>query len=164
VSISIEEAVAKLAAMDLALYHELHAGLERAATIIEREAKREIGHYQRAAGPFIGWKPLAARTVKEKTALGYAPPDNPLKRTGGLRAGIKHEVRDIVPGAVMEAEVGADGVVAVAQSLGAPSKNLPARDFLGHAAVRKESDVVDELGEALALGFGLSGGPVTRIR
>ncbi len=162
-TISIEEAVLKLAEVEIALHAELRAGLERGAVIIEREAKREIGHYQRAAGPFAAWPKLKDKTVEEKTRLGFSPPDNPLLRTGGLRAGIGHEVRDIVPGAVMEAEIGANGVVAVVQSVGG-GNNIPARDFLGHAAVKKEAEVVAELGEAVGLAFGLGTGPVTQIR
>jgi hypothetical protein len=164
VAISIVEAVAKLAEIEIALGVELRRALERGARIIEREPKREIGKYQGAAGPFSAWPKLANGTCEEREALGYAPPDNPLLRERDLRDSITHEVRDIVPGAAMEAEIGADGLVAVAQSLGAPSRNLPARDLLGHAAVRKEAEVVAELGDAVALGFGLSSGPVTKIR
>lgn len=163
-TISLDRAIAKCAEIDLALHAELHAALTRAAVAIEREAKREIGHYQPARGPFVAWAPLKPRTVREKAHLGYSPPDNPLLRKGKLRAGIDHAVKVIAPGALMEAEIGANGVVPVVQSLGYAPHNLPARDFLGHAAVKKEAEVVEAVGEAAALAFGLAGGPATRIR
>lgn len=158
------QAVTRLASMETALGAELHRALDRAARAIQTEAKREIGHYQGSAGRFAAWQPLATTTLKEKARLGYSPPDNPLKRTGTLRASIERRVEDIVPGEVMRAEIGADGVVAVVQSLGAPAKNIPARDFLGHAAVRKEHEVVEAVGEAAALAFGVRGGALSRIR
>ncbi|MGH7068185.1 MAG: hypothetical protein ACREFO_05885 [Acetobacteraceae bacterium] len=162
-TISIEQAVTRLAEIDLDLHHELYMTLKRAAVAIEREAKREIGHYQPARGPFISWAPLRPRTVREKTHLGYSPPDNPLKRTGTLRASIDHEVMTVAPGMPMEAEIGANGVVAVAQSVGAPSRNLPARDFLGHAAVRLQVPIIEEVGNVAMMVFGRRGGASTRF-
>ncbi|HEY1504108.1 MAG TPA: hypothetical protein VGF92_07400 [Stellaceae bacterium] len=53
-----------------------------AATEIARE---KIGHYQAETGPFPSWPALADSTIAEKTRLGYAPPDNPLLRSGELR-------------------------------------------------------------------------------
>jgi hypothetical protein len=163
VTISLEQAILKCAEIELALHTELYAAMERAAVLIEREAKREIGHYQRAAGPFQAWAPLKPRTVKEKTRLGYSPPDNPLLRTGKMRADINHAVRLTGPEG-MEAEIGANGVVPVVQSLGSAARNIPARDFLGHAAVRKERAAVELLGVAVATAFGVRGAMMTRLR
>lgn len=118
--------------------------LKRAARLVEREAKASIGEYQAAAPPFAAWAPLAASTMEEKTRLGYAPPDNPLLRTGELRDSISHEVDANVHGG--EAVIGSPSEVAVFQELG--TRTIPPRSFLGSAAVRKADEIVDILGKS----------------
>ena len=126
-----------------------HVGLEHASLIIEAEAKREIGTYQEAAGPFQAWEPLSSATmdgfehplaghIPGKTELGYAPPDNPLLREGFLRESIGHLVQGF------EAVVGSNDPVAVWQEMGTPDAlyPIPPRSFLGGAAVRKTSEAV----------------------
>lgn len=120
--------------------------LKKAAELIEREAKAEIGHYQTAAGPFPEWDPLSGATLRGKEAHEYAPPDNPLLQEGDLRDSIKSAVSD------HEAVVGSDSEIAVYQEMGTPDAvyPIPARSFLGRAAFRKELEVVEGIGGAIA--------------
>lgn len=140
---------AHLAKMVVEVEIEKHHALERAARIVEREAKDEIGHYQGAAGPFAKWEPLAQATLyggvtpegyhyQGKIALGYAPPDNPLLREGDMRDSIEHTVIGDT------AYVGSNSQVAVEQELG--THTIPARSFLGGAAVRKKNEVGRQIG------------------
>ncbi|MGH7117979.1 MAG: hypothetical protein ACREFP_03130 [Acetobacteraceae bacterium] len=70
--------------------------MQEIASGVAADARARIGHYQ------LGWAPLAASTVREKTRHGYSPPDNPLLRTGAMRRSIRGE------GAALIAEVRAD--------------------------------------------------------
>ncbi len=130
-------------------------GLERAAVLVEGEAKHEIGHYQRAAGPFPAWPRLKPSTVREKRRFGYSPPDNPLQRTGAMAAGIGHHVEITPLGG--EAEVGSNDPVAEYQEEG--TRRMDARSFLGRAGARKSEQVAEVIGETVALAIG-----ATRIR
>lgn len=144
-TLSILDFVTKLAEIEAEIELGQRSVLERAARRVQQEAKREIGHYQQAAGPFPKWPKLADKTVEEKTRLGFAPPDNPLKRTGEMRDSIGYHVND----EGTEAEIGANGVVPVVQELGAPARGIPARDFLGRAVVRKAPEFVADAAEML---------------
>lgn len=105
-------------------------GLEKAAVIIETEAKRVIGTYD------YGWTPLAPSTVAQK-----ANGDTPLLESGAMRDSIEHVVH------ATKAYVGSNSDIAVFQELG--TANIPARSFLGGAAVHKGKEaahaVVGEL-------------------
>ena len=127
-------------------------GLRRAALMVEREAKAEIGHYQEADGPFPAWEPLSQATLEGfhhpaagwipgKVELGYAPPDNPLLRDGWLRESIGSTVEG------HEAAAGSDDEVAVWQELGTPNAMypIPPRSFLGRAGVKKQDAAVDTM-------------------
>jgi hypothetical protein len=127
-----------LATMEAALEIERHRGLERAAEVVERRAKANIGHYQDAAPPFAPWAELAQATQDERVALGY-PENEPLLRDGAMRDSIEHTVRG------HEAHVGSDSDVAVFQELG--TTRIPPRSFLGSAAVQSEGHVRRILGE-----------------
>ena len=70
--ISCAEMAEILEAAALTAKAELAVPTEELMVLLEAEAKHFIGHYQE------GWDPLAPSTIKEKTDLGYAPPDNPL--------------------------------------------------------------------------------------
>ncbi|MGH7102890.1 MAG: HK97 gp10 family phage protein [Acetobacteraceae bacterium] len=121
--------------------------LARAADLVAREAKREIGHYQVDAGFLPRWLRLRPRTIAEKRHLGYSPPDNPLLRTGAMRASIGYRVSaGTFEG---EAEIGSNDPVALFQERGVRGRNLPARSFLARAVVRKEEEIVRLLGEAV---------------
>jgi len=124
--------------------HAVHVGLERAARLIEAEAKEEIGVYQGAAGPFQQWKELADATKADRLAHGYSEND-PLLRSGEMRDSISHAVgKD-------EAVVGSNSLIAVYQELG--TSRIPARSFLGGAAARKAGEVANILGHAALLGL-----------
>ncbi|HVC15974.1 MAG TPA: hypothetical protein VNE18_01600 [Rhodanobacter sp.] len=141
--LSILGAIVRLGEMVVAVKIEEHEAMKRAALIVEKEAKREIGHYQEEAGPFAAWAMLADSTVAEKQALGYAPPDNPLLRKGDLRDSIGHAVSEA--GAFhAEAVVGSNSDIAVYQELG--TEKMPPRSFLGGAAVRSGKKVAEAVG------------------
>ena len=128
---------AHLVASEVAMHHAEHEGLERAARIVEAEAKSEIGHYQDAAGSFEGWAELAESTKADRAAKGF-PEDEPLLRTGEMRDGIGH----IVEG--NEAVVGSNDDKAVWQEFG--TGRIPPRSFLGGAAVRRGEHVARIIG------------------
>lgn len=133
-----------------------HHALEKAARIVEAEAKSEIGHRQGQAGPFKAWEPLAETTIHGykghpgKADLGHSPPDyDPLLRDGGMRDSIQHVVRG------NEAHVGSNDDKAVWQELG--TTDIPARSFLGGAAFRKKNEVGHLVGHSVAMALGLRG-------
>ena len=112
--------------------------MDQAARLVQDEAKKMIGTYQPAYPPFQAWAPLAPSTIADKTAKGYAPPDNPLLRTGDLRRSIQRSVgKD-------EASIGSNADVAVWQELG--TSRIPPRSFLGAAAAKNADKVADILG------------------
>ncbi|MGH7078126.1 MAG: hypothetical protein ACREFU_08500 [Acetobacteraceae bacterium] len=148
---NIEEFERVLAGVAVAIEVRMREALERGAVMIEREAKREIGHYQGAVGPLPRWRPLQPSTLREKARLGYSSPANPLPRTGGLRCSIKHSVSG--PGDAIEARVGVNGVVAVVQERG--GGHVPARSYLERAARRKEDAVVREVSRLVAAALGI---------
>ena len=129
-----------LGRLDIAVEMENRRLLEHAARVIEKEAKDEIGTRQDAAGPFEAWAPLADTTIHGfdghpgKADLGHSPPDyDPLLRKGDMRDSIEHTVIGY------EAHVGSNSDVAVWDELG--TEKMPARSFLGGAAVRKRDEV-----------------------
>lgn len=135
-----------LGALNGKLNRGQHHILDQAALIVEKEAKAEIGVRQGQAGPFKAWDPLADTTINGwgghpgKDALGFSPPDyEPLLRQGDMRDSIQHTVKG------HEAHVGSDSDVAVWQELG--TVNMPARSFLGGAAVRKKHEVGKLVGQ-----------------
>ena len=136
--------IAKVAGMSMAIEHETHKALERAAKVVEAEAKREIGHYQSAAGPFAAWAELADSTKADRVAQGFTEND-PLLRTGDLRDSITHAVGH------HEAVIGSNSDVAVYQELG--TRRIPPRSFLGGAMVRKSDTVAAILGAGVVKGL-----------
>lgn len=141
---TLAEFVGGIAGMVESVQHETHKALERAARVIEREAKKEIGHYQDEAAPFVGWAELADRTKADRVAQGY-PENEPLLRDGTLRDSIGHVVQG------HEAAIGSNSDIAVYQELG--TGHIPPRSFLGGAAVRKETEVVKIIGEGAVIGL-----------
>jgi phage gpG-like protein len=136
--LTIPEFLGKLAAMVAHEQHAAHAAMDRAATLVQDEAKQEIGTYQGAAGPFVAWAPLADSTLADKERHGYAPPDNPLLRTGEMRDSIERTVEP------HEAAIGSDSEIAVYQELG--TATIPARSFLGGAGFRMAPHVAHLIG------------------
>jgi len=135
--LSALEFIAKLGEMVIETEIATHEGLERAGQIVEREAKAEIGHYQEAAGPFQAWQELAESTKDDRVKHGYSEND-PLLREGDLRDSIEHKVEGHT------AYVGSDSPIAEYQELG--TAHIPPRSFLAGALIRKEREVVDEIG------------------
>lgn len=107
------------------------AGLEKAAVIVETEAKRVIGTHD------YGWIPLKPATIARK-----ANGDTPLLETGEMRDSIEHTVGH------REAHIGSNNDKAVWQELGT-SRGIPPRSFLGGAARHKEKEVVEAIGGAV---------------
>ena len=103
-------------------------GLEKAAVIIETEAKRVIGTYD------YGWAPLKEATVARK-----ANGDTPLIETGEMRDSIEHKVMG------RHAYIGSNSDIAVYQELG--TATIPARSFLGGAAAHKGHEAAKEIGQ-----------------
>lgn len=116
-----------------------HKELDRAARAVQRRAKADIGHYQMNTGQFAPWAPLADSTVADKARQGFAPPDNPLLRTGEMRNSIERHVEE------HEAVVGSNSEIAVFQELG--TDRMPPRSFLGAAAFQEAEAVAAILGE-----------------
>ena len=113
----------------VALDHTQHTCLERAAVIVETEAKRVIGTYD------YNWTPLAPATLANKAG------DTPLLETGEMRDSITHNVDR------HEAMIGSDNDKAVYQELG--TRSIPARSFLVGAAQHKEAEIVREIGQRM---------------
>lgn len=130
-----------LAAMATAVEVVAQQTLGKAARLIEREAKAEIGHYQPATAHFAAWAPLADATVEDRVRKGYSP-DEPLLREGTLRDSIGHQVSGL------EALVGSTSDIAVYQELG--TSTIPPRAFLGPAAIRKKEQIEKLIGAAAA--------------
>lgn len=106
---------------------------------LKARAKHEIGHYHGRTGPLPRWPRLRPAPIREKMRLGYAPPDNPLPRTGALRGGITRSVSR--SGEKIEARVGVNGVAVVMQERG--NRTVPARSYLERGARRKEKHVAE---------------------
>lgn len=127
-----------------------HLALDRAAEIIEKDAKRQLGTYQPEAGPFAAWAPLAAATVADRIAKGFTP-DDPLLRDGTLRDSISRTVEG------HEAAIGSTSDIAVYQELG--TEKIPPRPFLGPAAFNNREAVEKVLAQYVlgALEYGAVG-------
>jgi hypothetical protein len=106
--------------------------MEKAAALVEAEAKRVIGTYQEAAGPFEAWAPLANRTLETNTE------NTPGLVTGEMRDSIGTHVEE------HEASIGSNDPKLLWFELG--TKSQPSRHVLGTAAVHVEKEVVEMLG------------------
>lgn len=105
--------------------------LAQAGARLAGYARSYIGEYQVGVGGFPSWEPLAAATREQKTRLGYAPPDNPLLRTGEMRLSLRWTV------AGRAAVIGSDDPVARWQEFGTSGRNpIPPRPFVGPAVYR----------------------------
>jgi hypothetical protein len=122
--------------------------LEKAAKVVEAEAKREIGEYQAGAGPFAAWAELADYTKEDRLKRGYTEND-PGLRTGEMRDGIGHAVHG------SEAVVGSNDDKLVWFELGRAGVNggepQPPRSVLGIAAVHKSKEVAHICGETVVM-------------
>jgi HK97 gp10 family phage protein len=117
---------------DLKLTEE--ACVEKAARMVEKEAKSAIGTYK------FGWDPLQPATIEHK-----ATGDSPLLETGELKASIEHvSGRE---GGEAVGYVGTNDPVAKYHELG--TSHIPPRSFLGEAAMRKEHKIHEMMGKAV---------------
>jgi HK97 gp10 family phage protein len=133
-----------LLTLEVAIEATTHRALEKAARVVEKDAKGQIGTYQDAVGPFQDWALLADSTEAEKARLGY-PADAPLLRDGTLRDSIEHEVEG------NEAVIGSKSDVAEYQEFG--TKTIPPRPFMGPAVFKNKEKIQRILGEALVEGL-----------
>lgn len=107
-----------------------HRITERGAKIIQKDAKKRMGIYQAATGPFNTWASLADSTMAARELAGY-PPDEPLLVTGELRESIEISQHG------NEAVIGSSSDIALYQELGTEKggqQGIPPRPFLGPAA------------------------------
>jgi HK97 gp10 family phage protein len=135
------EHLAKLAATETVA---LQAGLKKAAKLVEKEAKKEIGHYQPEVGSFPAWAELADSTKEDRVRQGY-PENEPLLREGDLRDSYQHEVKGY------EAAIGSDSDIAVYHEFG--TVKMPARPVLGPAAFKNKEKIRAILGAAAFSGL-----------
>lgn len=124
---------AQLALMATAITAHEKKGLEKAAVIVETEAKRVIGTYD------YGWTPLAESTLARKSA------DTPLLETGEMRDSIEHML------AGRSAFVGTNSEIAVYQELG--TAKIPARSFLAGAAIHKGHEAAKAVASEIFMGM-----------
>ncbi|MBO1361774.1 hypothetical protein J2D73_18490 [Acetobacter sacchari] len=129
---------AALTEMTLEVDHATHSGLEAAARIVQTEAKAEIGHYQGAIGGLPAWAELADNTKDDRVRHGYTEND-PGLRSGAMRDSIETNVSG------HEAMIGSDDDHLVYFELGTTKQ--PPRTVLAGALMRKEKEVVHEIGE-----------------
>ena len=121
----------------------IREGLSKAAKVVEKEAKAEIGDYQGQDGPFVAWADLADATKADRVRQGF-PEDEPLLRTGDLRDSIGTAMS---PDG-LEAQIGSNSDIAVYQELG--TATIPPRSFLGGAMARKTDEVLAIVGASTA--------------
>jgi hypothetical protein len=114
--------------------------LKQAATIIKEEAQDRIGSYQDAIGPYGAWANLAPSTIDDRIRKGFTP-DDPLLRTGEMRASIEAVAHG------SEAVVATPDVVALYQDQG--TDRIPPRPFFGPAAIASREKVARSTGAIL---------------
>lgn len=113
--------------------------MEKAALVIEKEAKRVLGTYD------YGWAPLSPITVARK-----AKGDTPGLETGGMRDSVQHgSTKD-------ELRVGSNDDKAVWFELGT-SRGQPPRPFLSGALAEKLPEVEEIIGGLVAHALHLAG-------
>lgn len=138
-----------LAVTERAIQRTTTEALDRAARLIQQDARKRIGKYQDAVGPFQDWAELAESTQEERARLGY-PANEPLLREGDLRNSIQREVVGD------EAVIGSKSDIAAYQEFG--TSRIPPRPFIGPAAYANRAKIERILG--LAVVQGLAGGSV----
>lgn len=177
---SVGEFIAHLGRIGPAAQLTVNRGFHHAVEVVWEESRHEIGTYQDEAGPFPAWAPLAETTLAGwddahghhypgKEELGYAPPDNPLLRTGELRDAIEMAVTQNhgvvgVPSRVVgngTPEDPARDVGDVATELELGTRHMPPRSFLGRALFVKTQEVVAIIGHAVIQG--LAGKPFSPV-
>lgn len=144
---SLGEMATHMAGMAVRMYVQEQAGLERALRVIEKKAKSEFGVYQPSTGPFPAWPELAETTKDDRLRHGYTEND-PLLRSGALRASSSHEVQGL------EGVAGSKDPVMAYQEFGTPT--IPARPVWGPAEIQTR-DTVARILAAVVIN-GIAGG------
>lgn len=126
-------------------YARAQAALEASARIIENVTKDKLGNYQKASGPHPEWAPLADSTREQRAAQGYTPND-PLLRSGKMKASVSHEVWGL------EAAIGSPLPEMLYNEMGSRDGTLPPRPSLGPAAFESRARVLAILGNASVRG------------
>jgi hypothetical protein len=151
--ISLDEAAAFFRASAARVVPELEAVVAATVAGAAVKARGYIGHDQ------DGWEPLSGATIfgftlpngkyiPGKVELGYAPPDNPLLRTGDLRESIGSEAEGLT------GIVGSTSKIGLYQELGTANARLsiPPRPFLAKGLQAMEPEAVAMMEEvALSL-------------
>ncbi len=133
--------------------------MDKAAEIVQKEAKEILGNYQEGIGPFGSWPELASSTQSQRENQGFNP-NEPLLRDGTLRKNIERSAE------MFESQVGVPsklvshsydkrtvdiGDVAIWQELGTSDGKIPPRPFLGIAALKKADEVEAIIGGGFLL-------------
>jgi hypothetical protein len=119
-----------------------HEALEHIAKVIEKQAKAEIGHYQKQEGQFAAWAELADSTKQDRERQGYTEND-PGLRSGEMRESIHHKV------GLHEALIGSDDDNLVWFELG--TSKQPPRSVLGLAGLKKGEEAAEIAGANVAM-------------
>ena len=129
---------------EIALRAIEHKVLKKAALLIERTAKDDIGHYQGEVGSFVAWAPLAESTEAQKARMGY-PSGAPLLASGAMRDNITHEI------AGNEAVIGSPDDKAVFHEFG--TSKMPPRPIFGPAAYKNLEKLHNLIGVQVVAGI-----------
>lgn len=127
---TLEEFAAKLDEAAVICKKELELDLVKLGEITSHDAQAAIGTYR------YGWPQLAESTQTERVDQGYSP-NEPLLRTGEMRATIRAEVGPLIIGSVSQftdlvLAVGSPDLIALWQEMGT-TKGIPPRPFLSSA-------------------------------
>ncbi|MCX2905211.1 hypothetical protein MI048_08485 [Pantoea agglomerans] len=140
----LEQFARELSSASASITNGLEAGFRIIVKEIEETAKKEIGVYQPAYGPFDAWAPLAESTKHDRIRQGYSE-DEPLLRSGELRESIQSEVMGLA------AIVGTKSEIGLWQEVG--TAHIPPRPFIGPAYFRKIDPLMESIGGAISRGF-----------
>lgn len=126
---------AKMAVVEAELKLANEGAIAAACEILAEECRSAIGTYR------YGWQQLADATMEERSASGY-PADEPLLRTGELRASIEWNANS------HEGYVGSDNPKMVWHEWG--TSRVPARPVLGGALEASRPEIEKMLGRIAA--------------
>lgn len=115
-----------LSTLRLEMDHANHEALDKAARLVQEEAKRVLGTYE------YNWPTLAPSTLARKAA------DTPGYETGELQGSVERQSDH------KEACVGTDELKGLWFELGTPTQ--PPRSFLAEALRRKTPELLDVVG------------------